>query len=224
MTGLFVTGTDTDVGKTVVSAALLHRYRKIADLCYWKPVQTGFPEDDDTATVQRLGLCSGQEFRAEGIRLSRPLSPHLSARYCDAEIDLESLLRPAKADTNARAWIVEGAGGVLVPLNASQFMVDMIAALRLPALIVARSRLGTINHTLLSLALLRARFIPVVGVILTGEPNPDNRYSIETYGNIPVLAEMPHFSPLTADTLANWAGSDFDKDGLLDSVLAKPTS
>jgi dethiobiotin synthetase len=221
MTGLFVTGTDTDVGKTVVSAALLHRYRKTSNICYWKPVQTGFPEDDDTATVERLGRCSSGELRAEGIRLPRPLSPHLSAGYCGTEIHLESLLGSFTADTTARSWIVEGAGGVMVPLNPSQFMVDLIAALRLPALIVARSRLGTINHTLLSLSILRARFIPVVGVVLTGEPNPDNRRSIETYGNIPVLAEMPHFSTLTADTLGDWANAQFDPNGTLDSFLAK---
>ena len=221
MSGLFVTGTDTDVGKTVVSAALLHRFRRISRLCYWKPVQTGFPEDDDTATVERLGLCSSRELCKEGLRLPRPLSPHLSAGYSGTEIYLKTLLGPFTADTTAHSWIVEGAGGVMVPLNASQFMVDMIAALRLPALIVARSRLGTINHTLLSLSVLRARFIPVAGVVLTGEPNADNRRSIETYGNIPVLAEMPHFSTLTADALGDWARAHFDPNGTLDSFLAK---
>ena len=221
MSGLFVTGTDTDIGKTVVSAALLHRFRKTARLCYWKPVQTGFPEDDDTATVERLGLCASRELCQEGGRLPRPLSPHLSAGYSGKEIHLETLLGPFTAGTTAHSWIVEGAGGVMVPLNASQFMVDLIAALRLPALIVARSRLGTINHTLLTVSVLRARLIPVAGVVLTGEPNADNRRSIETYGNIPVVAEMPHLSTLTADTLGDWARAHFDPDGTLDRVLAK---
>lgn len=221
MSGLFVTGTDTDIGKTVVSAALLHRFRKTARLCYWKPVQTGFPEDDDTATVERLGLCASRELCQEGVRLPRPLSPHLSAGYSGKEIHLETLLGPFTAGTSAHSWIVEGAGGVMVPLNASQFMVDLIAALRLPALIVARSRLGTINHTLMTVSVLRARLIPVAGVVLTGEPNADNRRSIETYGNIPVVAEMPHLSTLTADTLGDWARAHFDPDGTLDRVLAK---
>jgi dethiobiotin synthetase len=221
MSGLFVTGTDTDIGKTVVSAALLHRFRKTARLCYWKPVQTGFPEDDDTATVERLGLCASRELCQEGVRLPRPLSPHLSAGYSGKEIHLETLLGPFTAGTTAHSWIVEGAGGVMVPLNASQFMVDLIAALRLPALIVARSRLGTINHTLLTVSVLRARLIPVAGVVLTGEPNADNRRSIETYGNIPVVAEMPHLSTLTADTLGDWARAHFDPDGTLDRVLAR---
>lgn len=224
MTGVFVTGTDTNVGKTVVSAALLHRYRKTANLCYWKPIQTGFPEDDDTATVRTLGSCSDQEIFAEGMRLPRPLSPHLSAQYCGTEIDMGSLLRPIKARANSRSWIVEGAGGVLVPLNARRFMIDLIAGLGLPALIVAGSQLGTINHTLLTLTALRSRLIPAAGIVLTGQPNTDNRRSIETYGNVPVLGEIPRLSALTPNTLADWACTHLDPDGLLDTVLTKSSS
>jgi len=218
--GLFITGTDTNIGKTTVSAALLHRYRKMTDLCYWKPIQTGFPEDDDTATVRTLGLCSGEEVFAEGIRLPRPLSPHLSAQYCGADIGLESLVRSIKT-ANSRAWIVEGAGGVLVPLNARQFMIDLISALGLPTLIIAGSQLGTINHTLLTLTALRSRLIPVAGIVITGAPNADNRLSIETYGNVPVLGEMPRFSALTADRLAEWACTQLDPHGLIDAVFRK---
>jgi dethiobiotin synthetase len=225
MIGLFVTGTDTNVGKTAVSAALLHRYRKIVNLCYWKPVQTGFPEDDDTMTVRALGLCSSEEIiLAGGIRLPRPLSPHLSAHYFGTEIDMELLLRSVEPPADSRAWVIEGAGGVLVPLNTHQFMIDLIAALKLPTLVVARSTLGTINHTLLTLAALRSRTIPIAGVVLCGEPNADNRRSIETYGNVPVLGEMPLFSALTAETLASWAHSQLDPDGLLDAALRKSLS
>lgn len=224
MTGLFITGTDTNIGKTTVSAALLHRYRTTANLGYWKPVQTGFPEDDDTRTVQALGLCSSGEICAEGARLPRPLSPHLSARYCGREIDLASLLRPSETLADSRAWVIEGAGGVLVPLNTREFMIDLIAALQLPALVVARSTLGTINHTLLTLAALRSRAIPIAGIVLCGEPNADNRRSIETYGNAPTLGEMPLFSPLTAETLGKWARSQLDPDGILDPVLRRSFS
>jgi dethiobiotin synthetase len=215
MTGIFVTGTDTNIGKTAISAALLHRYRKAANLRYWKPVQTGSPEDDDTATVRTLGLCSDREICAEGIRLPRPLSPHLSAEYFGIEIDMESLLRPIHSCTDSRAWIVEGAGGVLVPLNARHFIIDLITALGLPVLVVAGSQLGTINHTLLTITALRSRLIFVAGVVLAGEPNADNRRSIETYGNVPVLGEMPRFSALNAETLGNWARTHLDPDGLL---------
>jgi len=221
MKGVFVTGTDTNIGKTAVSAALFHRYRRAADLCYWKPIQTGFPQDDDTETVRALGLCAEEEIYAEGIRLARPLSPHLSAQYCGAEINVEQLLS-RKPQENSCAWIVEGAGGVLVPINAHQFMMDLIVALAFPTLVVAGSQLGTINHTLLTIAALRSRFVPILGIVLAGEPNADNRRSIETYGNVPVLGDMPRFSPFTAENLAGWAERHLDPEGLLASVLSKP--
>ena len=218
MTGLFITGTDTNIGKTTVSAALFHRYRQTVKLCYWKPVQTGFPEDDDTATVWTLGHCSEHEICRDGVRLALPLSPHLSAQYSGQEIDTVRLVQAKRAD-NGCAWIVEGAGGVLVPLNKHQFMIDLIATLTLPTLIVARSQLGTINHTLLTLGALRSRAIPVIGVLLCGEPNADNRGSIETYGNIPVLGEMPLFPALTSETLAAWSRDHLDREGHIRQVF-----
>jgi dethiobiotin synthase len=222
MTGVFITGTDTNIGKTAVSAALFHRYRQTSSLCYWKPIQTGFPEDDDTATVRTLALCSEDEIHADGIRLARPLSPHLSAQYCGKEIDMASLLSLNKSEKNTRAWIVEGAGGVLVPINAHQFMTDLISALNLPAVIVAGSQLGTINHTLLTLSALRSCSIPIAGVVLTGEPSADNRRSIEVYGKVPVLGEMPRFSTPIAESLARWACTQLDPDGVLGSALSNP--
>jgi dethiobiotin synthase len=218
VTGIFVTGTDTNIGKTVVSAALLHRYRGVESLRYWKPIQTGFPEDDDTATVRVLGRCSQDEICAEGVRLPRPLSPHLAAQYCGTELHMESLLKPAKDVASSRAWIVEGAGGVLVPLNARQLMIDLIAMLGLPVVIVARSGLGTINHTLLTLQALQARSISVAGVVLVGEPNTDNRRSIDLYGKVPVLGEMAPFSVLNADTLGAWARTELDPDAVLSNT------
>ncbi len=215
MTGLFITGTDTNIGKTAVCAALFHRYRQSSNLCYWKPIQTGFPEDDDTATVRALARCPEDEMLTEGIRLARPLSPHLSARSSGMKIDIASLLRIKTSNESGRAWIVEGAGGVLVPINAYQYMIDLMAAIHLPVLVVAGSQLGTINHTLLTLSALRSRFLPVAGVVLTGEPNADNRRSIEVYGDVPVLGEMPRFSTLQAENLAQWARTGLDPDGVL---------
>lgn len=220
MTGIFITGTDTNIGKTTVSAALFHRYRQTVKLCYWKPVQTGFPEDDDTATVRALGHCSDDEICDDGVRLPQPLSPHLSAQYSGDEIDIPQLVRARKQD-NCGAWIVEGAGGVLVPLNEHQFMIDLIATLALPALIVARSQLGTINHTLLTLGALRSHGIPVIGVVLCGEQNADNLRSIEAYGKVPVVGELPLFSPLTGEALADWSRHQLDPDGHICQVLRK---
>ncbi len=214
MTGVFVTGTDTNIGKTIVSAALMHRCRSFGAVRYWKPIQTGAPEDDDTTIVAELGQCSEEELLRAGIRLPRPLSPHLSARLAGAHIALDEVLRMAPI-ADARYSIVEGAGGVLVPLNESCLMIDLIAALQLPAVIVARSGLGTINHTLLTLEALRARAIAIAGVVLVGEPNPENCCAIETHGNVAVLGEMPKFDSLTPSLLRSWATSHLDPEGRL---------
>lgn len=220
MKGIFVTGTDTNIGKTSVSAALFHRYRHAADLCYWKPIQTGFPDDHDTATVRILGICAEKEIYDNGIRMPRPLSPHLSAQYEGTRIDFESLLR-FRPEENSHAWIVEGAGGVFVPISQYQFMMDLIVALALPVLVIAGSQLGTINHTLLTVGALRSRHIPVLGAVLVGTPNGDNRRSIEMYGNVPVLGEMPRFLQLTPESIAVWAHSQLDPEGLLASALSR---
>ena len=224
MKGIFVTGTDTGIGKTTVCAALLHRYRASTELRYWKPVQTGWPEDDDTTTVRALGVCADAEICPDGIRLPRPLSPHLSARLHGVTLAMSDVLRPAQSGSDERAWIVEGAGGLLVPLNDEQKMSDLIAALQLPVLVVARSSLGTINHTLLTLEALRARSLAVVGVVMVGERNEENRRAIERYGHTPVLGEMPQFSRLTAEALGAWARSELDAQNALAAWLAQEVS
>jgi len=203
MKGLFVTGTDTGVGKTVASAALMHRYRGMGPLRYWKPIQTGIEIDDDTATVRRLGACSAEEIFCKGVRLPKPVSPHLAAQWAGQRIDLAEL-RGLVGDDDDTTWIVEGAGGLLVPVNEMQTMADWIAYLGLPVLVVARSGLGTINHTLLTLEASRARGLRVAGVMMIGEPNADNREAIEKYGHVPVVAEMPFLKPLDSGLLAAW--------------------
>src|SRR5215471_13899212 len=110
--GLFVTGTDTNVGKTVVCAALMHRYRSAVPLRYWKPIQTGIEHDDDASEVRRLAECEV----ATGIRLPRPVSPHLAAKWSGQVVRLDELNLPSQPGT----WIVEGAGGALVPLNETE--------------------------------------------------------------------------------------------------------
>jgi dethiobiotin synthase len=186
--GLFVTGTDTNVGKTVLSAALMVRYPQA---CYWKPIQTGL--DDDTREVGRL---SGGEVWDEGIRHPDPVSPHLAHK----RIDLRSIL-PSRGGT----YIVEGAGGVLVPVNESETMADLMVLLGLPVILAARTTLGTINHTVLTLEALRARSLTIAGVVMIGDPNSDNSAAIEKYGRVKVIAEMPRFDPLTPESLRTWA-------------------
>jgi dethiobiotin synthetase len=217
--GLFITGTDTGVGKTVAAAAVLHRYRGAAPLQYWKPIQTGIEQDDDTEEVRRLGACADHEIFDEGVRLPRPLSPHLAAKCAGQTIDLRALLAllPAAEDTR---WIVEGAGGLLVPLNDSENMADWISLLGLPVLVVARTSLGTINHTLLTLEALRVRSLRIAGVLMVGDGNVDNRAAIERYGKTCVIGEMPRLDPLSRETLAEWSAVHLDPSGRLLEFLA----
>jgi dethiobiotin synthase len=217
--GLFITGTDTGVGKTVAAAAVLHRYRGAAALRYWKPIQTGTEQDDDTEEVRRLGSCADHEIFDEGVRLHRPLSPHLAAKYAGRTIDLGALLALPPSAEKTR-WIVEGAGGLLVPVNDSEIMADWIALLGLPVLLVARTSLGTINHTLLTLEALRARSLRIAGVLMVGDRNAGNRAAIEHFGKACVIGEMPRLDPLARETLAEWSAAHLDPAGHLRECLA----
>jgi len=196
--GLFVTGTHTGVGKTVAAAALLHRYRQ-ACLRYWKPIQTGIEQDDDTAEVRRLAACREDEIFNEGIRLLNPVSPHLAAERAGVTIAVERLRAVLPADDMIRG----------------ELMVDWMRALGLPVLVVARSGLGTINHTLLTLEALHSRALPVAGVMMIGEKNESNRAAIEHYGRVPVVGEMPVFAYLNQAVLAGWSMAELDRQNLL---------
>lgn len=211
--GLFVTGTDTNVGKTVVSAALMHRYGRETRLRYWKPIQTGIEQDDDTAEVVRLGECQREEIIDAGIRLQRPLSPHLAARMSGVTIDLPPIV--AIAGEARHALVVEGAGGALVPVNDREFMTDLMSRLGMPVLIVSRSTLGTINHTLLTIEALRRRSLTIAGVVMVGPPDADNLEAIEQRGGVHVVGELPIFQPLTPQRLAAWAITELDREGRL---------
>lgn len=211
--GLFVTGTDTGIGKTMVSAALMIRYRAQTP-CYWKPVQTGSAHDDDSRTVR--DLTRGCPIMHEGIRLAEPLSPHLAARKAGTKISIASLVTMLNNST-FKKLVIEGAGGVFVPLNEREMIIDWIAATGLPALVVARNALGTINHTLLTIQALRARWIPIAGIVLVGEPNIDHCQTIEHFSGVPVLAEMPRFLNIEQELHA-WSNTRFDaKSRLVDA-------
>ena len=217
--GLFVTGTDTGVGKTATAAALFLRYRDRLPLRYWKPIQTGIEHDDDTAEVARLASCRPDEILSSGVRLERPVSPHLAARLSGTTIDLVSLAACVRAEPDSSRWIVEGAGGVLVPIHDTATMADLMTLLGLPAVVVAKTSLGTINHTLLTVEALRRRSIHVAGIVMVGTPNTDNREAIERYGRVNVIAEMPRFDALTADRLSAWASAELDREGRLLDLL-----
>jgi dethiobiotin synthase len=186
---LFITGTDTGVGKTIISAWLcLHLNAQ-----YWKPVQTGTA---DSLTVKRLLNCSDDRILPERYLFQTPVSPHLAASLERRIIDMSELRLPT-----SNSLIVEGAGGILTPLNDKATMLSLVQQLGLPTIVVARSSLGTINHTCLTLEALKLAGTPVLGVIMNGVKNEDNRRAVAQYGKVPVLDELEPCDPLNHGAL-----------------------
>jgi dethiobiotin synthase len=191
--GFFVTGTDTDVGKTVVSAWLVGRL----GASYWKPVQAGNHPETDSAIVRRLSGVASDRILPEAYLLPEPIAPHEAARRAGTTIDMAKLALPACDGP----LVVEGAGGLLVPLNDKAYVIDLATELHLPIVLVARSTLGTINHTLLSLEAIRRRGLPLAGVVVNGPETPHNRAAIERYGKVEIIAEIPWLDQLTPTAL-----------------------
>jgi dethiobiotin synthetase len=169
--------------------------------------------------VAALADCAESEILKSGVRLRRPVSPHLAARLSAVAIDLGPLEDMFNTAAQAAHLVVEGAGGALVPLNDLQLMTDLMSRLDLPVIIVARSTLGTINHTLLTIEALQRRSLYVAGVVMVGPPNSDNRAAIEQFGSVPVLGEMPMFDWLTPKHLASWSATELDPDHHLQAML-----
>jgi dethiobiotin synthase len=191
--GFFVTGTDTDVGKTVVSAWLVGRL----GASYWKPVQAGNHPETDSAIVRRLSGAPPERILPEGYVLPEPIAPHEAARRAGTSIDMIKLVPPACDGP----LVVEGAGGLLVPLNDKAYVVDLASELHLPIVLVARSTLGTINHTLLSIEAIRRRGLPLAGVVVNGPETPHNRAAIERYGKVEIIAESPWLDQISPAVL-----------------------
>ncbi|MCX5579929.1 dethiobiotin synthase [Kaistia terrae] len=190
---IVVTGTDTGIGKTVFAAGLVDRLG--AD--YWKPVQAGLEGETDSETVARLAGVGGDRVHAEAFRLSLPASPHFAAASEGISIDPDALEPPA----TRRPLVIEGAGGVLVPLTSTETFADIFARWRLPVILCARTSLGTINHTLLSLEALRRRAVPVLGVAFLGDAEVETERIITGMGGVRHLGRLPRLEPLSADTL-----------------------
>ncbi len=204
----FVTGTDTGVGKTVVSALLC----AALDAIYWKPIQTGTREGADRPTVMRLAGLPRTRTAPEAYRFAPPVSPHLAARRAGVRIELRKIKLPRiGAGENL---IAEGAGGALVPINETQLTTNLMRHLGLPVLLVTRTTLGTINHTLLSLAALRAARLNVRGVIMVGRVNRDNREAIERYGGAAVVGLVPRLARIDRGVLLEVFKKHFDAKAL----------
>ena len=199
---LIVTGTDTGIGKTIFSAALTDAL----GACYWKPIQSGLDGETDSEIVLRLGRVSPQRILPEAWRLKTPVSPHLSAEIDRVTLDPHAL-EPPITDS---PLIIEGAGGLLVPLTRHETFADVFARWQIPVILCSRTGLGTINHTLLSLEAMRQRRIPVSGVAFIGDAHPDTQRIIEEMGNARILGRLPRLEPLTPDTLRQAFRENFD--------------
>lgn len=202
MRGLVVAGTDTDVGKTVLAAALVGAL----DGGYWKPVQCGLDPETDADTVRRLSGLAPDRILPEAYKLTTPASPHLAAERQGIEIDTAKLALPAPE----RTLVVELAGGLMVPLTRRVLQIDVMAGWRLPVVLCASTRLGTINHSLLSIEALKARGVVLAGVAFIGDENPDSERTIAELGGVRLLGRLPHVDPLNAATLGAAFGQHFD--------------
>jgi dethiobiotin synthetase len=194
-----VSGTDTDVGKTIFCAGLAG----LLSVRYWKPVQAGIPGDSETVA----GL-AGVEIVPEAYRLKLPASPHQASAEEKITIDPDKLVPPDGP------VVIEGAGGLMVPLTRTTLFLDVFARWGIPLILCARTRLGTINHTLLSIEALRARNVPLHGVAFIGEANPESESIITEMGKVKRLGRLPVIEPLTAARLKtvfaeNFAARDF---------------
>lgn len=198
---MFVTGTDTDVGKTIFSAALCGAL----GATYWKAIQAGTLDHSDSDTVRALSGLPPQKILPEAYRLTTPCSPHRAAELDSVRIAVQQL-RPPTADP----LVIEGAGGLMVPLTGQTLLIDLIARWKMPVIVVARTLLGTINHSLLSLEALRTRSIPVLGIAFVGEPNPNSEGTICNFSGAKPLGRLPFVAPLDRAKLASAFASNFD--------------
>ncbi|WP_192244356.1 dethiobiotin synthase [Mesorhizobium silamurunense] len=198
---IVITGTDTGIGKTVFAAGLAG----LLDGFYWKPVQSGLDGETDSEVVARLAGLPSERVLPEAYRLKSPLSPHRSA-----EIDGVAIKADLTFPVLATPLVIEGAGGLMVPLNRRTRFIDIFAEWRLPVILCARTTLGTINHTLLSIEALRARSIPLAGIAFIGDEMADTQRTIVEMGGVPQLGRLPYLDPLTDKTLRDAMIAGFD--------------
>jgi dethiobiotin synthase len=199
-----VTGTDTGIGKTTVAAMLT----LALDAVYWKPIQSGTGEGTDRQLVQALTLLGDDRFPPERYVLSQPLSPHRAAELDGTEIKPEALALPP-FDRNL---VIEGAGGLMVPITRRKMQIDVFASWDLPVILCARTGLGTINHTLLSIEALRSRNMRLHGLIFVGEVNPDNIRTIAEFSGGRVLGLVPRLDRIDRAALVDVFSARFKRE------------
>jgi dethiobiotin synthetase len=206
-TRIVIVGTDTDIGKTVFSAALV----QALDGYYWKPVQAGLAGDTDSQTVARLSGLPSSRILPEAYKLKTPASPHFAAERDGIEIDA-GRLRPQDHPT---PLVVETAGGLDVPLTRQLLQIDLLSEWKLPVILCAATRLGTINHSLLSIEALKRRAIPILGIAFIGDENTDSERTIADFGRVRRLGRLPVISDLDCNSLRQAFAANFSIPQLL---------
>ena len=196
MQHLFITGIGTEVGKTLVSAIVTEALE--AD--YWKPVQAGDLHHTDTDKVKAHISNTKSVFHPEAYALQHPMSPHAAAEKEGAHIDLNHIHRPATGNT----LVIEGAGGLLVPLNDTHCIIDLIRK-EDKVLVVSRHYLGSINHTLLTIEMLKARRLHIAGIIFSGAENPATEEIIKTYAQVPILGRIDEEKTINRKVVHHYA-------------------
>ena len=201
---IIICGTDTDVGKTIVSSFFVQGLKAV----YWKPIQSGTEEGTDTQTVCKLLDLEPKRYLSERYKFKAPVSPHWAAEKESSVIDPNNLNLP---DLD-KLIVIETAGGLMVPLNRYFLQIDQLKVWDAPIILVARTGLGTLNHTLLSLEALRNRNINVLGIVLNGPSHNDNPKTLEQFGDTEILATLPIFEELSAKVLSQeWTKQKLDQ-------------
>ena len=194
---IFVTGCDIGVGKTIVSSILVSAF----SCDYWKPIQCGTDEATDSITVRALVEESKIIIHPESYVLDLPKSPHLAAYKQNVRINLSKIILPS---TNYRL-IVEGAGGVLVPLNDRDYVIDIAIKEKMPVIFVSKNYLGSLNHTFLSIEALRSRGLLVVGLVFNGDSDPELETFVANKCDLPILFRISNFPHLDKRTISKVA-------------------
>lgn len=217
MKGLFVTGTDTNVGKTLVATLLCQGFAKVIPTAYFKPIQCGEPKDTDTVATF---AGSSVKIKESTYFLQAPMSPNRAAQLENIAIDLDKILVEGLEESE-QFYIVEGAGGVAVPISSNQSMLDVMSGLQLPAIVVASTRLGTINHTVLTVKALQQKGISCLGIVLNGEPDEGLSETLEEATSVPVLFHVPPWGEITPAIIENFTNTNLEFLGFVDRALGR---
>jgi len=212
MNGIFVTGIGTGIGKTIVSAILTEALQ--AD--YWKPIQSGLEEITDTEKVKGLISNKKSVFHPETYRLKLPVAPHAAAAAEGVTISISNIKVPNTSNT----LVIEGAGGLMVPLNEKELMVDLIRSLNTSVVVVIKHYLGSINHSLLTLEALKQRDIQVAGIVFNGEPNIQSEEAIRSFYYYPIIGRVREEKEFTPETISLYA-NEFRSSEAMKSFVTK---